>query len=100
MINLKELQKTIIQNKINKGFNTTDVNMEFCLCYGELGEAYQAFINEEGNVGEELADVLIYLLGLAEILNINLEEELIKKINKNEKRKYVVEKGKYIKIEG
>ena len=29
-------------NKINKGFNNTDVNKEFCLLYGEVSEAYDA----------------------------------------------------------
>ena len=35
---LKDVQKQIWQNKINKGFNTTDVNKEFCLLYGEVPE--------------------------------------------------------------
>ena len=42
-MNLKEVQKQIWQNKLNKGFNTTDVNKEFCLLYGEVAEAYDAF---------------------------------------------------------
>ena len=32
-MNMKEIQKEIWQNKLNKGFNTTDVNKEFCLLY-------------------------------------------------------------------
>ena len=36
MIDLEKLQKEIYQNKVNKGFNTTDINKEFCLTYGEL----------------------------------------------------------------
>lgn len=35
-MNLKEIQKEILQNKINKGFNITDINKEFCLLYGEV----------------------------------------------------------------
>ena len=31
-MDLKKIQKDIWQNKLNKGFNTTDVNKEFCLC--------------------------------------------------------------------
>ena len=31
MIDLEKLQKEIYQNKVNKGFNTTDINKEFCL---------------------------------------------------------------------
>ena len=30
-MDLKKLQKEIYQNKVDKGFNTTDVNKEFCL---------------------------------------------------------------------
>ena len=41
-MDFKELQKEVYQNKINKGFNVTDLNMEFCCAYGELGEAYSA----------------------------------------------------------
>ena len=29
-MNLKQVQKDIWQNKINKGFNTTNVEKEFC----------------------------------------------------------------------
>ena len=31
MTDLKKLQKEIYQNKVNKGFNITDINKEFCL---------------------------------------------------------------------
>ena len=42
VMNLKEMQKEIWQNKVNKGFNTTNVEKEFCLLYGEVGEAFNA----------------------------------------------------------
>ena len=35
-MDLKTMQKEVLQNKIDKGFNVTDVNMEFCLLYGEV----------------------------------------------------------------
>ena len=44
-------------------------------------------------VGSELADVFIYLLRLADVLEIDLSEELKKKIAINEKR-YPVDKAK------
>lgn len=93
MIDLKETQKEIYQNKVNKGFNVTDINKEFCLTYGEVAEAYDAWKKKKDNVGEELADVAIFLLGLSEILDINLEEEILKKMRKNEKREYQVIDG-------
>lgn len=88
MIDLKELQKRVYQNKVNKWFNVTDVNMEFCLIQEELSEAYRAYRKKLPDLWEEIADVVIYLLGLCEIMNINLEDELLKKIDKNEKRIY------------
>lgn len=88
MVDLKKIQKEIYQNKLNKGFNVTDISYEFCLMYGEVGEAFMAWLKSYDDLGEELADVAIYLLGISEILNINLEEEILKKIEKNKKRKY------------
>ncbi len=98
MINLKKLQKEIFQNKLNKGFNTTDINKEFCYTYGELGEAYDAYRKKKNDLGEELADVAIYLLGLSEMLRIDLEGEILKKISKNDNRKYENINGVNVRI--
>ena len=75
-------------NKINKGFNTTDINKEFCLLYGEVSEAYDAWRKKKEDLNEELADIAIYLLGLSEMLGFDLENEIEKKVLKNEKRVY------------
>lgn len=88
MINLQECQKRVIENKKNKKFNITNIEKEFCLLYGEVGEAYEAYRKKKDDLGEELADVAIYLLGIAEILGKNLEEEILKKLEINENRKY------------
>lgn len=88
MVDLKQLQKEVIQNKINHGFNTTDVNEEFCYAFGELGEAHTAYIKKQDDVGEELADAIIYVLSIAEILGYDLEYELNRKININKTRVY------------
>ena len=93
MIDLKQLQKDIYKNKLNKGFNVTDINKEFCLTYGEMAEAYEAWRKKQTDVGEEIADVVIYLLGLSEILNVDLENEILKKINKNKHRQYKIIDG-------
>lgn len=90
MVDLNKLQKDIYQNKVNKGFNISDINKEFCLTYGEVAEAYEAWRKKKDDLGEELADVAIYLLGLSEILGIDLEEEIQKKVYKNSKREYKV----------
>lgn len=98
MIDLQKLQKEIFDNKIAKGFNTTDVNFEFVLTYGELSEAFDAYRKKLPDLGEELADVMIYLLGLSAILNINIEEEILKKVEKNKKQEYKKTNGVLTKM--
>ena len=93
MIDLKKVQEEIYQNKLDKGFNVTDINKEFCLTYGEMAEAYEAWRKNKDDLGEELADVTIYLLGLSEILNVDLESEILKKVNKNKHREYKIING-------
>ncbi|MFA5936411.1 MAG: hypothetical protein WC822_00885 [Candidatus Paceibacterota bacterium] len=92
MIDLKKLQKEIMQNKIEKGFNTTDIAFEFCRAYEELSEAFSKHNKNQPGVAEEFADVMIFILGMCESMNFDLEKELITKIEKNKKRKYKKEK--------
>ena len=66
MIDFQALQKRVYQNKVSKGFNVADVPLEFSLLYGEVAEAFEAWRKKEESVGEELADVLIYLMGMAD----------------------------------
>lgn len=99
MLDLEEIQKRIYRNKVEKGFNITDIGKEFCLTYGELGEAFDAWHKKKESVGEELADVAIYLLGLSEILGINLEEEILRKMSINEKRQYEDRNGVKVKVD-
>lgn len=83
-----EVQKRIYENKKKHGFNITDISMEFCLTFGELSEAYDAWRKKKGSLGEELADTVIYLLGLAAINGIDLGVEIDKKMKINESRVY------------
>ena len=90
MSDLEKYQKTIFQNKIAKGFNTTNIEKEFLMLYGEVSEAFDAYKkNNKEELAEELADIAIYLLGLSEILTINLDEEIKRKIAINQQRKYI-----------
>ncbi len=98
MIDLKQLQKRVYKNKVSKGFNVTDINKEFCFIYGEVSEACEAYMKKKDDLGEELADVALYLLGLSEILGINLEEEILNKMDKNEQRQYIEKDGVMIKV--
>lgn len=87
-MNFTKLQQQIWENKVRKGFNTSDVNKEFCLLYGEVAEAYEAWRKKKDDLNEELADIAIYLFGLSEMLGFDLEKEIITKVKKNEKRIY------------
>lgn len=98
-MNIKEKQKEVIQNKINHGFNITDVNKEFLLLYGEVSEAYEAYNKKKNDLGSELADIAIYLMSISEILGFNLEEEINKKMEINKNRVYKKVNGVNIKIE-
>lgn len=86
----RELQKIIFANKSVKGFNTTDVYEEFCQSYVELGEAARAYLGRDvTHVGEELADTMIYLFGIGEILGVDIGNEILKKLSVFANRVYL-----------
>lgn len=91
-IDLKKLQKEVMRNKLEKGFNTTDVALEFCRAHEELSEAFSKYNKGQDGVAEEFADVMIFILGMCDKFGFDLEKELLNKIKKNRKRKY--RKGK------
>ncbi|KKS04848.1 MAG: Pyrophosphatase [Candidatus Nomurabacteria bacterium GW2011_GWA2_41_25] len=93
MIDLKELQKEVMRNKLEKGFNTTDIALEFCHAHEELSEAFHKYNKREEGVAEEIADVAIFLLGVSGIIGFDLEKELVRKIEINKHRKYKKKKS-------
>lgn len=58
-----------------------------------MAEAYEAYRKKKNDFSEELADVAIYLLGISEILGVDLEKGILHKINKNIHREYKVING-------
>jgi len=87
-LDIRSMQELAWENKIAKGFNTTDVPLEFCLLQGEVAEAFDAWRKGRGSAGEELADVAIYLFSLARMLGVDLQGEVEAKIAKNAARVY------------
>ena len=83
-----DIQKEIHENEIRQGFNVTNVEQKFCNIYGEVGEAYEAYYKQLPTFAEELADIAIYLMGLAEIQGIDLGAEIIRKVEINKSREY------------
>ncbi|HEU0079093.1 MAG TPA: MazG-like family protein [Longimicrobiaceae bacterium] len=86
-------------NKLEKGFNVSDIPLELCLLQGEIAELFEAWrTRSQSGVSEELADVAIYLLGLAEMIGVDLEAEIEAKVRKNAARIYEARDGVLTKI--
>lgn len=93
--------KKIIEFRDERGWasyhNEKDLAISISLEANELLENFQWRNSEEAvaesiqNIKEEMADVFIYLLQLAEKMNVDLEEEAFKKMEKNA-LKYPVKK--------
>ena len=63
----------------------------------EVAEAFEAYHKGMNTLGEELADVCLYILGLCEIKGISLEKEILNKLEIIKKRKYVKINGAMVK---
>ncbi len=106
MRNINNLTKKIIALRDARDWkqfhNPKDVSLSLVLEAGEVMEHFQWKNKEEmekyvetnrDDIGEELADVLYWVLLMSHDLKINILDALDKKIKKNEK-KYSVEKSK------
>lgn len=85
----KELQRKIIEFKKSKGFATgkESLAIQFCLMYGEVGEAFDTLYKRKPDeTAFELADIGIYLLAIADILDIDLGLAIEEKMKINEGR--------------
>ncbi|WP_031520591.1 MazG-like family protein [Streptomyces sp. NRRL F-5123] len=87
-MDIAEAQKLAWENKSAKGFNTTDVALEFGLLTAEVGEAFTAWRKKLPDFGEELADIVLYAAALAEMNGVDLDVEVARKIEKNVRRTY------------
>ena len=85
---IRETQQLAWDNKIAKGFNIVDVPLEFGLLTAEVGEAFTAWRKRMDDFGEELADIAIYLMAIAQMNGIDLDTEVTRKIAKNATRSY------------
>jgi NTP pyrophosphatase (non-canonical NTP hydrolase) len=87
-VDIGAVQRQAWENKLAKGFNTSDVALEFGLLTAEVGEAFTAWRRREPGLGAELADVLIYVTCLAEMTGIDLSAEVERKLVRNAAREY------------
>jgi NTP pyrophosphatase (non-canonical NTP hydrolase) len=89
-----ELQEIIMKQAEEKGFGTKfdEVNVaeKIALIHSEISEAFEAYRhkNFEGKHGfnEELGDAVQRILHLAGVMNVDIEKEILKKIDGNKER--------------
>ncbi|PHF65848.1 nucleotide pyrophosphohydrolase [Priestia aryabhattai] len=103
---IRELTEKIIKFRDDRNWkqfhNPKDLTVSLSLEAGELLENFQWKSSEEAikanleNIRDELADVIIYALLLANELNLDISKIVKEKIHKNTK-KYPVEKAYGVK---
>lgn len=93
---MHELTALILKQAKEKGFGTTpeEINVaeKMALIHSEVSEAYEAHRhnNIDGKDGfkEELADIVTRVLHLCGIFDIDLEKEILKKLEHNKDREW------------
>ena len=93
MIDLKSCTEATFKNKVENGFPIDDLNHEFKLLKGEIDELQdelQLFLEngDSKELSKEMADVAIFLINLAKMADVDLEQAILDKINYNKTRKY------------
>lgn len=97
-MDLRDIQREAWANKLAKGFNTTDVPLEFCLLTEEIGEAFSAWRKQHGDYAGELADIAIFLVSVAEMTGIDLQSAVEAKLAQNAARTYrTLSNGTFVK---
>ena len=88
-MNLKELQKEVYENKKRRGFNVSDVGKEVVLMVEELGELARAVKNQSNeDMVDAVGDLMVYCLGLCEILGIDAQNVIEKIVENNKTREH------------
>jgi len=97
-MDVKEIQNTLAKFADDRDWNQyhspKNLSMALAVEAAELMEIFQWLKEEESrsitkdsdrmtHIAEEIADIQIYLLRLADILNLEIENEVLRKIKKN-----------------
>ena len=93
-------QRRIFDNKVNHGFNTTNIYQEARYILEEVTELMRAIEkNDRENMIEELADIVIFAYGCTEVARLgDLDTKIFEKMKLNESRKYTMTpEGDFVK---
>jgi NTP pyrophosphatase (non-canonical NTP hydrolase) len=93
---IKQITDLIMQQAEKKGFGTKPEDIivaeKIALIHSEISEAFEAYRKDDidGDHGfkRELGDAVQRILHLCGIFGIDLEDEIMKKINSNKNRKW------------
>ncbi|MBN1259240.1 MAG: hypothetical protein JXB35_01035 [Anaerolineae bacterium] len=98
MADLQTLQREIYANKVRRGWNVTDVGKEIVLMVEELGELARAYKNSDkqpapdvshkADMVDAIGDLMVYCLGLCEMLQVDAGEVLEAIIANNKTRSH------------
>lgn len=95
-LTLKQLSELVMAQAKEKGFGTTpeDINVaeKIALIQSEISEAFEAYrhqnIHGRDGFKEELGDAVQRILHLCGVLNIDIEEEILEKLDFNKGREW------------
>ncbi|MEY8042320.1 hypothetical protein AB8O55_23150 [Saccharopolyspora cebuensis] len=79
-------QPIVWDNKVRKGYNTTDIPLEFCMLQEKAAASFTAWRRGNESLGEELADVVLYTASIAQMTGLDLQQEIKGKVDKNAAR--------------
>nr|AKC92638.1 putative pyrophosphatase [Amycolatopsis sp. SANK 60206] len=82
-MDIGSLQRIGWDNKVLKNYNTVDLPLEFCMLQEKASAAFTAWRRESARLGEELADVMLYVTHIAQMAGLDMDHEVKAKVDKN-----------------
>ncbi len=75
------LQKRVYENKVQRGFNLTDIGKEINLLAEESGELCDAILqNNRADITDAIGDLMVYCFGLCEMFGFDSDITIIQQI--------------------
>lgn len=95
-LTIKELTQIIMKQAEEKGFGTKpdEINLseKIVLIHSEISEAFEAYryknMDSKDGFKQELSDAITRILHLCGIMGIDIQKEILKKIESNKDRKW------------